>query len=158
VGLWLLLVFVGVPILEIVLFIKVGGAIGALPTVLLIIASAVIGVAVVRRQGVSALDRLQRSLETGADPTGPIVHGALILIAGILLLVPGFFTDALGVLLLIPAVRERLIRRGAARFTVRATGFARRTPPQPPETIDVDYEVVDEGLDRRGNSGWTRPH
>jgi UPF0716 protein FxsA len=158
VGLWLLLVFVGVPILEIVLFIKVGGAIGALPTVLLIIASAVIGVAVVRRQGMSTLDRLQRSLESGGDPTGPIAHGALILIAGILLLVPGFFTDAMGVLLLIPAVRERLIRRGAARVTVRATGFARRTPSRPPETIDVDYQVVDDGSDRRGNSGWTRPH
>ena len=65
-----------------------------------------------RWQGMRALDRLRASLEAGGDPVGPIAHGALILVAGMLLIMPGFFTDALGLLLLIPAVRAQLIRLG----------------------------------------------
>ncbi len=74
---------------------------------------------------------------------------------------PGFFTDFLGLLLLIPPVRALLIRRGRSRMTVRAATFVRRRPgaqQDRPETIDVDYEVVeDPGPRTRGASGWTRP-
>ena len=125
-GMWLFLIFVGIPILEIVLFIKVGGLIGVLPTLALCFLSAIAGVALMRRQGLQALERLRPSVERGGDPVGPIAHGALILIAGVLLVVPEFFTDAVGVLLLIPAVptagdrswapRESLV--GAATFMV----------------------------------------
>ena len=117
---WLFLIFVGVPILEIVLFIKVGGLIGVLPTLALCFLSAIAGVALMRRQGLQALERLRASVERGGDPVGPIAHGALILVAGVLLVVPGFFTDAVGLLLLIPAVRRQVIAWGASRMTVRA--------------------------------------
>ncbi len=156
---WLLLLFAAIPIVEIVLFIQVGGAIGILPTIALVVLSAVAGIAVVRRQGLQTLERLRQSMEAGGDPSGPLAHGALIAIGGMLLFIPGFFTDAIGLLLLLPPVRAALIRRGAARTTVHVSGFARRgRQPQPqPDTIEADYEVVDDGPQRHGNSGWTRP-
>jgi UPF0716 protein FxsA len=161
-GLGLILIFIGLPILEIALFVEIGGAIGLLPTLAIILMTAIAGMAIVRWQGLRALDRLRASMETGADPGsdpgGPIAHGALILVAGVLLVLPGFFTDCLGLLLLVPPVRALLIRRGASRATVRAAAYVRR-----PETIEAEYEVVeDEG--RRGHdetrrgSGWTRRH
>ena len=158
---WLFLIFVGLPIVEIALFIKVGGAIGLLPTLALVVLSAVIGTALVRWQGMQALGRLKASLEAGGDPRGPIAHGALILVAGVLLITPGFFTDILGLLLLIPAVRAQLIRWGASKATVRAASFVRtrRPAPGPGDTIEAEYEIVDEGKPRRqGRSGWTQPH
>ena len=162
-GLWLLLVFVGLPIAEIAVFIVVGGWIGVLPTVLLVLFAGVAGIGVIRMQGFSTLVRLQQSLDQGGDPVGPVADGALKVIAGVLLLMPGFLTDVAALLLLTPAVRRWLMRRGAARVTVRATTYARRPHPadrsatRPPETIDANYEVVDEPSGRPGNSGWTRP-
>lgn len=162
-ALYVLLVLVGLPILEIVLFIEVGGAIGLLPTLGIILMTAVFGIALMRRQGMRALDRLRASMETGDDPVGPIAHGALILVAGMLLVLPGFFTDALGLLLLIPPVRALLIRWGASRATVRAATYVRRGPGGPargrPETIEAEYEVIEEPRTqvRGGGSGWTRP-
>jgi len=163
-GLALILIFIGLPILEIALFVEIGGAIGLLPTLGIIFGTAVLGIAVMRWQGLRALDRLRASVETGADPVGPIAHGALILVAGGLLVLPGFFTDFLGLLLLLPPVRELLIRRGASRVTVQAAGYVRRPgrPPasRPPETIEADYEVLEEAARPRPRpgSGWTRPH
>lgn len=157
---WLPLLFLGMPIAEIAVFIVVGGAIGVLPTLALVVLAAVAGVAIVRFQGLQAVGRLQASLEAGGDPSGPLAHGALIAIAGILLVIPGFLTDIVGLFLLVPAVRTALIRRGAARTTVQVSTFgraARRRHP-PPETIEADYEVLDDGAPRQGNSGWTRPH
>jgi UPF0716 protein FxsA len=158
---WLFLTFIGLPIVEIALFIKVGGAIGVLPTLALVVLAAVAGTALIRRQGVQTLGRLQASLDAGADPRGPIAHGALTLVAGVLLIIPGFFTDAVALLLLIPAVRAQLIRWGASKATVRAASFVRpgRAAPRPGDTIEADYEIVDEAEPaRQGRSGWTRPH
>jgi UPF0716 protein FxsA len=160
-GTWLFLIFFGVPIIEIALFINVGGLIGLWPTLGLVLLSAAVGATVMRSQGLQALARLQSSLEAGGDPVGPIAHGALILIGGMLLLTPGFFTDTLGLLLLVPQVRARLIRWGASRLTVQAATFVRtRRPRAPTDTIDAEYEIVDENDPPRrpGRSGWTRPH
>jgi UPF0716 protein FxsA len=167
-ALGLVLIFVGLPILEIALFIKVGGAIGLLPTLGIILATGIFGAAIMRWQGLRALDRLRASMETGADPVGPLAHGALILVAGVLLLLPGFFTDALGILLLVPPLRALLIRWGASRATVEAATYVRRPGGAPgarpgrPETIEAEYEVVEPRPgargDGRGGSGWTRPH
>lgn len=155
-----LLILIALPMIEIALFIWVGGLIGLWQTLALVVLSAVIGVAVMRRQGVQALGKLQANLEAGGDPSGPIAHGALIMIAGVLLIIPGFFTDTIGVLLLIAPFRGWIISRGAARMTVRAANFTRRGtgPRPPPETIDAEYEILDDTSPRRpGNSGWTRP-
>jgi UPF0716 protein FxsA len=159
---WLLLILFGVPLIEIALFIEVGGLIGVLPTILLCILSAVAGSALMRSQGLATLDRLRASVEAGGDPRGPIANGALILVAGVLLNVPGFFTDAIGLHLLIPPDRRQVVRWGASRLAVRAAGFVRpghASRPGPADTIEADYEVVEPGPVRRhGSSGWTRPN
>jgi UPF0716 protein FxsA len=152
------LLFVLLPIIEIALFIVVGREIGVLPTIGLVILAAVAGAAIVRRQGMQALDRLRVAIETGRDPAAPIAHGALIMIAGVLLMIPGFFTDIVGLLLLLPPVRRLLIRGGASRMTVRAATYVRPGPArQPSEVIEAEYEVLDEPPRRPGGSGWTRP-
>jgi UPF0716 protein FxsA len=160
---WLTLLLIALPLGEIAMFIAVGNAIGILPTIALVVLAAVGGIAVIRWQGLQTLRRLQASLEAGGDPTGPLAHGALVFVAGVLLFIPGFLTDIVGLLLLIPGVRAALIRRGAARTTVRVSTFGRtrtppRAPPRPHDTIDADYEIVEDGKGGRGNSGWTQPH
>jgi len=157
---WLFLAFVLVPIVEIALFIQVGGAIGLWPTLAIVILTAIAGTILVRTQGLATLAELQRSLQGEGDPTRAIAHGALILAAGLLLLTPGFFTDATGFSLLIPPVRSALIRWGAARFAGRiVTVQSQRSQARAPasDTIDTDYEdVTEDGPQTPGSSGWTR--
>ena len=159
---WLVLTFLLLPIVEIALFVKVGGIIGVLPTISLVLLAVVLGMAIVRHQGLSTLDQLTRDLENGRGNGDRLAHGALKVVAGVLLILPGFFTDAVALLLLIPPIRTLLIRWGASKVTVRAAGVVRRRPPQPwAEPIDAEYEILDdEGLVRRHQppSGWTRPH
>lgn len=158
---WLFLIFVAVPILEIALFIQVGGVIGLWPTLAIVVLTAFVGTTLMRTQGLAALGRLQQAMQGGGDPARPLIEGAMILVAGVLLLTPGFFTDTVGLLLLLPPVRAALIRTGAqramasGRFTVYTAGSPRRPQPEPAgDTIDGDYTVIDDGPS--GNSGWTR--
>jgi len=156
--------FVAVPIVEIGLFIQVGGWIGLWPTLGIVVLTAIAGTALMRAQGLATLAELQRRMNAGENPTGLLAHGAMILVAGVLLLTPGFFTDAVGFLLLLPPVRAAIIRRGAATVAARATVFTTSTtgPQQPTDddVIDADYQRVDpEDVDDdgpRGSSGWTR--
>jgi UPF0716 protein FxsA len=148
---WLFLIFVGVPILEIALFIQVGGAIGIWATLAIVVLTALAGTTLMRIQGMQALSKLQRSIEQGGNPVGPIAHGALILVAGVLLLTPGFFTDAVGLTLLIPPVRDFLIRYGASKVTVQAATFVNaRGSNGPPAAvaIDAEYEFIDDPVER----------
>jgi UPF0716 protein FxsA len=108
--LMLLLIFFSVPVVEIYLLIKVGGWLGALPTVFLVVFTAVLGVLLLRQQGFAALRRVQAALAHGQIPAMELLEGVLITLGGALLLVPGFFTDGLGFLLLIPPVRRWLVR------------------------------------------------
>jgi UPF0716 protein FxsA len=144
---WLFILFVAVPIVEIALFIQVGGWLGLWPTLAIVILTALVGAVLVRTQGLETVRRLKRNLAQGRDPVSPIAHGALILVAGVLLLTPGFFTDAVALALLLPPVRAALISWGAARLTVVVAGAAtqseaRRSPG--PQTVEAEYEVVDE--------------
>lgn len=107
----LFLVFIVVPAIEIALFIVVGEMIGVLPTVLLVFVTAFVGVTLARRQGFDTLQRLRLELERDRVPGEEIGNAVTIVIAGILLLVPGFFTDALGLVLFVPGVRRALWRR-----------------------------------------------
>jgi len=93
---WLFALFVGVPILEIALFIQVGGWLGLWPTLGIVILTALAGTLLLRTQGIQTLGRLQSSVSEGKNPMDPIAHGAMILIAAVLLLTPGFFTDITG--------------------------------------------------------------
>ncbi|MDZ7710120.1 MAG: FxsA family protein [Roseovarius sp.] len=148
---WLLIAFIAVPLIEIALFIEVGGAIGLWPTLVVVVLTAVIGTALLRRQGRGELDRLRAALDGHGDPSAPLVHGAMILFAGALLLTPGFFTDAVGFALLLPPVREFLFARIRARIILRS---ARADRPARPDIIEGDYETIDP--EKRGSSGWTR--
>ncbi|MCZ7534151.1 MAG: FxsA family protein [Acidimicrobiia bacterium] len=119
---WLFLVFLVVPIIEIVLFVVVGGWIGVWPTIGLIVFTAVVGSMLVSRQGRGTWIQLQREIAEGQSPSVTLVHGALILVAGALLLTPGFLTDTIGFTLLVPAAREGLrgwfVRRMNSRWVV----------------------------------------
>ena len=136
------LVFIGVPIAEIALFIEVGGLIGLWPTLLATVGTAVAGTAILRHQGIAALGEAQRAMDDGRLPIDSVIQGLFLLIAGILLLTPGFLTDAVGFALLVPPVRLVIARwllehlRGSNRVhihTVHMGGFdAKTTEGRPP--------------------------
>ena len=156
---WLLIAFIAVPMIEIGLFIQVGGVIGLWPTLGIVLLTAIVGSWLVRMQGALALAQLRSSLNELRDPTEPIAHGALILFAGALLLTPGFFTDTVGILLLIPPVRAAVLRHLATRVRVErfTVGDAPRRDPHRPDIIDAEYHEVDPGeSDPSKPSGWTR--
>ncbi|MEM1272549.1 MAG: FxsA family protein [Pseudomonadota bacterium] len=152
---WLFLLFVAVPLIEIALFIQIGGVIGLGPTLAIVIATAAIGTYLVRAQGSQAILRLRHSFENLQDPTGPLAHGAMILFSGALLLTPGFFTDAVGFALLVPAVRNWLVREIGRRIELRRfdMGPGQRRP-QSGDIIEGEYEQ--EETQPESPSGWTR--
>ena len=94
-----------VPVLEIFLFVKVGGWIGFLPTIALIILMTFVGSYFVRHQGLSTLSRIQSSMAQGQLPARQLLEGVLIVIGGILMIIPGFLTDILGILCVLPPTR-----------------------------------------------------
>lgn len=106
----LLFVFIIVPVLELYLLIKVGGSIGALPTIAIVIITAVVGTWLLKQQGLATLQRYQSNLGQGRLPAMELIEGMVLLFGGALLLTPGFFTDAIGFLCLIPVTRQALIR------------------------------------------------
>lgn len=103
-----LALFILTPLIEIYLFIKVGTAIGALPTILLILVTAVIGVAMLRQQGLSTFQKVQTQMQHGEIPAVGMLEGMMLFFAGALLLTPGFFTDTIGFILLVPPLRKAL--------------------------------------------------
>ncbi len=108
------LLFFILPFIEIWLLIKVGGAIGALPTFLLVILASIAGGYLLRQQGMSALRRFQQSLAQGQLPANEMLEGVMIVLGALLLMLPGFFTDLIGALFLIPPLRRALIRVSTA--------------------------------------------
>ncbi|MCS5686942.1 MAG: FxsA family protein [Acidimicrobiales bacterium] len=119
---FLVVAFLTVPIVEIYLIVEVARYAGILNTVVLLILVSVAGAWMVRREGLGILRRAQEELATGRVPGRQVVDGLLVLVAGALMLTPGFATDALGLALLFPpsriAVREVLIRRFARRVNL----------------------------------------
>ncbi len=156
----LLILFILIPIIEIGLFIQVGGLIGLWPTLATVVLTAIIGTSMLRKQGISTLTRLQTNLNTGQNPVDPIAHGALILVSGVLLLTPGFFTDAVGFSLLIPPIRSALINWGATK--VLSGGFVVGNPAQSRKqntdssVLDGEFSVIDDDQDGSNGSGWTK--
>ena len=114
-----LLALIAAPLAEISVFIAVGGEIGALPVLLLTIASAVIGIMLVRAQGFETIRQARSEIDAKRAPLLELMHGAFLALAGLMLLIPGFISDFLGALLLIPPLRLWII-----------LGILRRTRPQ----------------------------
>jgi UPF0716 protein FxsA len=150
---WLLaLAFVAVPVLEIYVIIQVGQVIGAWWTILLLIADGMVGSWLVKHEGRRAWRALRSALEAGRMPSTELADGMLILVGGTLMISPGFVTDVLGAVLILPFTRP-LGRRVLARFVNRrlrgrvqvmtaGSRTARRPGPGPEETV-VQGEVVD---------------
>ncbi|HVE47634.1 MAG TPA: FxsA family protein [Acidimicrobiales bacterium] len=120
----LFLAFLVVPFLELFVILKVGGAIGALNTIGLLIVVSVVGAWLVKREGLSVLRRAQARVQSGGIPAKELVDGVLILFAGALLLTPGFLTDVVAVLLLLPPVRAGL-RASTTNALARRAGRGR---------------------------------
>ncbi len=123
-------------LVEIGLFVVIGGAIGVWATWGVVLGSGILGVAVLRGQSFGPMRR--------EDLVGPLAHGVLRMLAGVLLILPGFLTDAIGLCLLVPGVREVVIARLAARFQV-----------QVPDIIDGEAIEI-EAVRLHKPSGWTR--
>lgn len=149
------LVLIGIPVVEVFAFIEVGRAIGWLLAVILLFGTSVLGVRVVRVQGRTAIERFSLAVSERRAPTRAAIDGALGFLGGLLLVAPGFVTDALGALLLLPPTR-RLARRWASHhyagrvinFVARTGTFASRARGSRP--ADVDSTVVEDDIDQLG--------
>ncbi len=115
----LLLAFIFVPIIEIGLFIQVGGFLGLWPTIALVLITAVVGASLVRSQGIQTLMSVQGRLEQGEIPAQQIFEGVMLAVAGVLLLTPGFMTDALGMVVLLPVPRAAIAKYLMSKMVVK---------------------------------------
>ena len=148
----LLILFIVVPVLELLLLIEIGQRVGTLATVALVMGTGILGASLARQQGISTLARVRKDLDEGRVPAEPIVDGVLILLAAAVLITPGVLTDLVGFLCLVPAFRrvvkrflkrrfERAMQDGTVGVTVASDGPGdplRRPPmkdvtPRPPE-------------------------
>lgn len=163
----LLIIFIGVPIAEIALFIQAGELIGLWPTLGAVIATAIVGTALLRAQGLATLARARRQVEEGRVPVSEVFTGVCLLVAGALLLTPGFLTDTIGFLLLVPPLRQligaflarSLLRGPNRRVWVNGEEVAQPPPgsgqPQGP-VVDADYTVVEDPGDPENRDSHPR--
>ena len=125
---WLFFIFLAVPIIEIAIFVQIGGWLGLFPTLLIVIITAALGTYLLRSQALSAFVNLRKNFENLQNPTMPLVQGAMILFAGALLLTPGFFTDTVGFFLLTPWLRDYLFQYLKRRVQAQTGPFSRNNP------------------------------
>jgi UPF0716 protein FxsA len=151
----LLLFLFGLPLVEIATFVLVGSKIGVLATIALVILASIAGSILLRIQGFGAMQRIRAELAAGRDPGRELAHGFMILVAGVLLLIPGFVTDVIGILLFIPPVRDlawRFIKRRLVVTSVGAGFGSFRTGRHRGPTIDLDAEDFSSSPDPK--SPW----
>ena len=155
------LAFVLVPIIEIAVFIKVGGLIGVLPTLALVIGIAIFGTWLLRQQGLQTFNKAQMALSRGEMPVGEMMDGFFLVLAALLMVTPGLVTDAIGFLLLVPAVRTMLAalaRRWAMSHAVKTEFYqsssefrskAHRQPSDQGPIIDGEAHEIEpeKGID-----------
>ncbi len=139
----LLLIFLLVPLAEIYLLLKIGSVIGAGWTIFGVVATAVLGAVLVRAQGFTTLSRIRTQLDRGELPALELLEGLFLLLAGALLLTPGFFTDAVGFACLTPPLRRALIRYALARGLIRAHGGP-ASGAATDRAIDGEFRRVDD--------------
>ena len=138
------ILFLVIPLVEIYLLIQVGQVIGAGWTIFLVVLTAVIGVWLLRIQGISTLMRAQQKLQSNEMPAQEMLEGMGLVVAGALLLTPGFFTDSIGFLLLFPPTRIWLVGRMVARMTVAGTVHTRQRSARRDDVIEgVNYRRDD---------------
>ena len=133
----LFLLFVCVPLIEIGLFVQVGGFIGLWPTLIIVVLTAVLGTWLLRIQAQGVIYSLKIAAEQGLDPTPNLVHGILVFVSALLLLTPGFFTDAVGLSLMSPHVREWVIRWFGKQFASQAYSVMSRRTSKGPRSVEI---------------------
>jgi len=134
---YFIFIFVFLPIIEIYFFVKIGSEIGAITTIILTFFTAFMGLVTIRYQGISSFVQVRQSILNTSDPGVEILSNFALLICGILLLIPGFFTDFLGIVLLFPISRRILIK-----YFIRKASYNYRTPPQN-KSKNNDYIDID---------------
>ena len=144
----LFILFLFVPLIEIYFLIKVGSIIGAGWTIFAVIGTAILGAGLLRIQGLSTLQRAQLSMAKGEVPAVPMLEGVALALSGILLLTPGFFTDTLGFILLIPVLRQSLIKRILKNSQFFYRGQTTHTRSGYRESTIIEGEIVDEDSDK----------
>lgn len=151
---WLVVLFVVAPVVELFVIVRVASEVGVIETIALLFVVSLLGAALVKRQGLAVARRLRDASASGADPSRALVDGFLVLVAGVLLLSPGFVTDILGLALLLPPVRALVapivLRRVAAGGRTRVVRITGTRPISDP--IDVSATVEDPSHRRPGAS------
>lgn len=148
-----------VPLAEIGAFVVVGREIGVLWTLAMVFFTAVLGSILLRVQGFGLMNKIQQEMGQGRVPGREMIHGVMVMIAGVLLLTPGFITDTIGFLLFVPAIRDAGWAMIKSRISVASMGgfSAQQNPqqgPQDPNTIDLDEEEYERDPDP--NSPWNK--
>jgi len=147
----ILVLFIAVPIIEIGLFIQVGGFLGFWATIGLVLLSAVVGASLVRSQGLKTLMTVQQRVSQGEIPAQQILEGVLLAVSGVLLLTPGFMTDMLGMMVLLPGIRSALAQYLMTKVAVQGqqgsfnSGFHHSYHPNDDgNTYEGEYESKDD--------------
>jgi UPF0716 protein FxsA len=143
----LVVLFIAVPILELFVILQIGGLIGPWWTIALLIADSILGSMLMRSQGRAAWRRFNEAVQRGRPPAREVLDGVLIIFGGALLLTPGFVTDAVGLLFLLPPTRAvfrgLLVRRFAGRMIASATAGRSWPPRRPPRGYDVEGQATE---------------
>jgi UPF0716 protein FxsA len=144
----LFVIFLLVPLFEIYLLLEVGGMIGVGWTIFAVVFTAVLGAALVRMQGFSTVQRIRSQMDQGQLPAVELFEGVFLLVAGALLLTPGFFTDAIGFACLTPPFRRAVIHYLIRRGTIVRPGDGRGGPgssgPEPGDPLEGEYRRMDD--------------
>lgn len=145
----LLILFITVPLLELSIFLQLGTKIGIPTTIAIVIITGFLGAWLTKNQGVKVLLRYQEAIQSGKIPHQELIDGLLILVAGAVLLTPGFLTDAIGFSLLIPPVRGKLrtVIGNYLKGRIQVAGDIVDAPSDP-ETITIDVEVIEDRVIR----------
>jgi len=139
----LFLFFLIIPFIEIYLLLQIGGIIGIMPTVFMVVFTAVLGAWMLRRQGLATWLRFQDNLAKGAVPAYEMIEGPILLVGGALLLTPGFFTDLLGFACLLPQVRRKFARYVIEKHLLQA-GVWQSQKPDDKNIIEGEYKKEDD--------------
>ena len=132
-----------VPFIEIYLLLKMGGFIGAFPTIMLVVFTAALGTWLVRQQGFATFQKLQANLAQGTIPAYEMIEGPIILVGGILLLTPGFITDILGLVCLIPQFRRKIAQYVIENHLVQSGGQFQWGKPKEKDVLEGEFRKDD---------------
>jgi UPF0716 protein FxsA len=138
-----LLFLVVVPFVEIYLLLQVGGIIGAVPTIFLVVLTAVLGGWLLKQQGLATLQRFQACLAQGTLPAYEMVEGPILLVGGALLLTPGFITDIMGFACLIPQLRRKIAQYVIENHLIQAGGPFQPARPAEKDALEGEYHKED---------------